>query len=394
MVDLPEVIGLPPSTWVSDIIIENSMPIIRITPSEPEFKLGLSLFTLKPAMTEYKEILESLGYNLTTTSLKIAYLADNFPTDTFSNEYGESFLQKFSDTASSGASQLAQIAGVESADEAAGKVGNFLSEQGGILGTLGKGITGGVDSFKKFIDSNSGSGGMGGNIAKTLNSVLAGSRVDFPQAWRGSGFTPSYSMTVRLYNPRPASDKSVDKYITGPIAALLLCCLPRSKDGNTYNWPFLHSIQSPGIYGLSPAFVSNVAIIKGGDQQSISYNQRMGIVDVRVDFGSLYNSILIDTQKKISKTDRPTLRGYLEEFKSQKRIEYPDRENGPSGVSENRTSQQTETVKFKSETNIANENELFDDEPSQRIAGDHETTTNFLLQNSVYGSVNQIRGLS
>ncbi|MCK5601514.1 hypothetical protein KAR91_06595, partial [Candidatus Pacearchaeota archaeon] len=133
--------------------------------------------------------------------------------------------------------------------------------------------------------------------------------VDFPQVWKNSGYTPSYTMTVRLYNPNPASLTATQKYIIGPLAALMLLGLPRSKDGSTYNWPFLHQIRAPGIYNLNPAFIQNVAVIKGGDQQSIAWNQRLAMVDVRIDFGSLYNSILAG--EEYDSEMRPTLRNYL-----------------------------------------------------------------------------------
>ena len=47
----------------------------------------------------------------------------------------------------------------------------------------------------------------------------------------------------------------------------------------------------------------------GKYQQQIAYNQRMGIVDVRIDFGSLYSSML--AAKGLTRT-RPTLEKYLD----------------------------------------------------------------------------------
>jgi len=156
-------------------------------------------------------------------------------------------------------------------------------------------------------------GGLAGRL-------MAGARVDFPQVWKNSGFTPSYTMTVRLYNPRPGNYTATKKYIIGPLAALLLLGLPISSDGDTYNWPFLHKIRCPGIYNLNPAFISNITVVKGGDQQQISHKQTMGIVDVRIDFGSLYNSILAEEgNRKLA--NRPTLNSYLKALEDYKPIE-------------------------------------------------------------------------
>jgi hypothetical protein len=115
-------------------------------------------------------------------------------------------------------------------------------------------------------------------------------------------------MTIRLYNPNPQSDIATDKYIIGPIAALMLLGTPISDDGATYNWPFLHKVRATGIYDLDPAYIGGITIIKGGDQQSIAYNQRLGMVDVRIDFGSLYNTMVASNSANPA---RPTLKKYL-----------------------------------------------------------------------------------
>jgi hypothetical protein len=146
-------------------------------------------------------------------------------------------------------------------------------------------------------------------MGKMIGSLAAGSRIDFPMVWKSSSFQPSYTMTVRLYNPDPTSKSMTKKYIIGPIAAIMLLGIPISEDGSTYSWPYLHRVDSPGIYELDPAYIQNITIIKGGDQQQIAYNQRLGIVDVRIDFGSLFSSMLA-SNKRTTKT-RPTLRKYL-----------------------------------------------------------------------------------
>jgi hypothetical protein len=162
-----------------------------------------------------------------------------------------------------------------------------------------------------------------GRLMNGLNSTLGGSRFDFPMIWTDSSFQPSYTMTVRLYNPDPASLEATKKYIIGPIAALLLLGLPLSDDnkGSTYNYPFLHKIKCPGIYFLNPCFISNISVIKGGDQQQIAYNQRLSIVDVRLDFGSLFSSMLAS---KYTNDKRPTLKSYLKVMEEGKDLHNTD----------------------------------------------------------------------
>jgi len=315
--------GLPPSSWVSDEMIINSMPILEITPAIPNFDTGLNLFKVVDAQDKYLKILANHGYS-TSVPIRCAFLADNFPTDTFTNDYGETFLQKFTDVASQGVSQLIQMTGQETLSGAVGVMGEFTKNAGegfgedsmigGLLksgGGAATSLANQLESYQKHLQSQGGGAGAIGGGVGLVNKMMGGHRVDFPQVWRNSGFTPSYTATIRLYNPNPGNQVTTDKYIVGPLAVLLCLAIPRSDDGKTYNWPFFHKVRAKGIYNLDPAVITNIAVIKGGDQQQIGYNQKLGIVDVRIDFASLYGSMLVEEGKKTF-TNRPTLRTYLD----------------------------------------------------------------------------------
>jgi hypothetical protein len=303
-------------------MIINSMPVLEIIPCIPRFESGLNLFAVEDAREKYLKILGNHGY-ATDVPIKCAFLADNFPTDSFTNEYGETFLQKFTDVASQGMSQLAQMTGASTGTEAmqniggafsdlgedvGGMLGGALSGAGGMASGAGKGLQNLINKMKS--GGASGLSKMLGGGAQLINQMVAGHRVDFPQVWRNSGFTPSYTATVRLYNPNPASPASTEQYIIGPLAVLLCLAVPRSEDGKTYNWPFFHKVKATGIYNLEPAVITNITIIKGGDQQQIAYNQKLGIVDVRLDFASLYGSMLVEEGVNTF-SNRPTVRSYL-----------------------------------------------------------------------------------
>jgi len=315
------IIGLPPSSFVSDHMIKNSMPLAEIIPCEPIFESGMTLFKLNSTegKKNYNKILKKHGFDI-DFPIKVAFLADSFPTDSFTNEYGETFLEQIAETASKGFSELIQMTGSKTIGEATKKIGEitktFGKEQGGIigkaLGTFGEAAKKGGAAIKG-VESKHG-------LAGTISGLVAGRRVDFPQVWKGSAFSPSYTMTVRLYNPNPGNINATRKYIVGPLAVLLCLVLPRSQDGSTYNWPFFHKVKSRGIYELNPAVITNISVIKGGDQQQISYQQHLGIVDVRIDFSSLFSSILIE-EGDSQMTNRPTLRSYLESIEDKKNLE-------------------------------------------------------------------------
>jgi len=324
------VIGLPPDNLLPDTntVIKNSMPMARIYPGIPSFTKGLNLFTRKGAFVSnakgkqspsYYGLLQQHGFSLNQPGgqlgedgcIVIAYQADSFPTDSFTNEYGENFLQKMTETVSQGAAEVSQMFGGRDVGEVYSGVTKALEGEGMIENIMAAGLNAGAKIGKAAKKALSALPmGQGVNSALNVASALAaGGRIDFPLMWKTSGFVPSYTMTVRLYNPYPGSQEATQKYIAAPLAALMLLGIPISRDGSTYSWPFIHRIWSPGIYDLDPAYISNITVIKGGDQQQISYKQRLGVVDVRIDFGSLFSTIV--ASKGMSNKTRPTLKNYI-----------------------------------------------------------------------------------
>jgi len=91
--------------------------------------------------------------------------------------------------------------------------------------------------------------------------------------------------------------------------------------GFLYNWPFFSKLSCPGMYFLNPCCVTSVSVIKGGDQQSIAWNQRLNIVDVRLEFTSLFNTMVVG-EGQSGNEPRPTLKGYLNALLEQKDLDH------------------------------------------------------------------------
>ena len=140
------VFGLPPKSHVSDDAIINSMPVLQILPGIPNFASGLTLFRVdtKQGWTKYTEILARHGFSLATPTLNLAFIADNFPTDTFTNEYTETFLQKMTDVGSGALGQLVQISGEADALKAMQRYGGLLKGAGEELEGLGGAALSGI----------------------------------------------------------------------------------------------------------------------------------------------------------------------------------------------------------------------------------------------------------
>lgn len=320
-------------------LIRNAMPIVHIQPGIPNLTHGIDLMSRSPAFssisdevqssglqrvkkrTSYVQQLSNLGFKLkqprpaVTGFLTCAYLADNFPTDTFTNEYGENFLQKITNVASEGMAGISQMFGGRSATDV---INNILGQIGqtGELAAKGTGAAKSVlNKMGEGINTIAPEGSTFRRILNNADVLAAGGRIDFPMLWKNSTYSPSYTMTIRLYNPNPSNLRSTAKFIIGPIAALLLLGLPQSVGSGAYSWPYIHRFWSPGIYNLDPGYISNITVVKGGDQQQISWKQQLGVVDVRIDFGSVFNSILSNASES---RNRPTLKGYLSALAGEK----------------------------------------------------------------------------
>ena len=317
---LPEIIGLPPDSYVSHSLIRNSMPTLELTPcSISKESAGLNLFTLEDGWKVYEPMLNSYGY-YNKRPIKAAFLMEGLPTDSFTNEYGDSFFDSMTDIVSSKTAEVAQILGGRTVGGMIQSVATKLSQAGEYGAMIGGAIDYGLDQARKLQDTISGLGGPGQFLAKTINvlgSLGAGARLDFPMIWKSSGYSPSYSFTIRLYNPNPADIVMHKTFIVGPLAALLLMVLPIvQEDGYSYQWPFFHRIKCKGLFNLDPAFITGMTVIKGGEQGLIGYTQRPNLIDVRFEAGSLYRTIVANDENVLHSTQRPTLGNYLSDIDS------------------------------------------------------------------------------
>ncbi len=217
LVTSPKIIGMPPgSNSPTDNPMYNSMPTAVIVPGEPVLTPSSQVFKVSSAMKKFTSLLNQNGYNYPSQKgIEVVFLSDNFPTDTFSNQYGASFLEKINDFGSEGIGQLAQFSGET------GSIGVIKEYLKGLKGltqnervqNIESMLQRTLSSLQTGLNKAKKSGGMTSMLANAADAALAGGRIDFPQVWKGSGFSPSYTMTIRLYNPDPSDRETTNKYI-------------------------------------------------------------------------------------------------------------------------------------------------------------------------------------
>ena len=320
---LPDVLGGPPEDVASNLLY-NSRMYIDIYPCKTSLEKGISLMTMDQngGWKGYVDELRKFGFepnprHTAQKGITVACQAENFPTDTFTNEYGEHFLNQITNSAGQGFGELAQMTGSKTGTEAFTKLGKFTEklgkDQGGVVGTgigaIGQGMQDFSEGAKNLKNKLAKQGGMAAGVSKMMDAMLAGARIDFPQIWKNSSYNATYSFTIKLYNPNPGSDKLTKQFIIGPLAAILCLALPQAFDESAYTWPFFCKVKCKGLFDIPMGAITNISVIKGGESGAVGFNQRVAMVDVRIDFVNLFNTLLLS---KTGANKRPTLKGYLD----------------------------------------------------------------------------------
>lgn len=325
-----DIIGLPPLAYLGDDEttervmnkVLQSMIVLELIPGYPEYtglqNNDMNIFKIDTAKGEekFKAILKESGAEALTTPLKIAVQNDVSISESWSNEFGES---RFEDMANVGSGLARELRYITGQDSLSGAIDSLNTSAIGAAASLGAGesIT---NMLSGLNDKVVGAGKAGeafvgkSGIGKGLLQLASGSRVDFPMVWNGCGFSPSYSFTVRLYNPYPKDDNAYYKFILRPMANLLAFVIPIADSNFTMGFPIVCKVNCPGLFGLEAGYVSNIDIIKGGESNDISFRQRPGTVDVRLTLGSLYASMISKGEFNIVE-DRPTLGTYINDMK-------------------------------------------------------------------------------
>jgi len=190
------------------------------------------------------------------------------------------------------------------------------------------------------------------SIFSTLTNMMVdmlakGGKPIFPMVWWDSSFSAGYNFSVRLYNPNPANKQyHIDRIIT-PLAALEACVLPSglgSNSGLTYESPLYFDILCPGLFRLPSVMITNMSVVKGGDDNAIAFNHRPGVIDVRFTITPVYDKRLILANKEADYNQYQD----FEEMMLERDKSEPDsvRPQIPDTNIPNNTNNQTDTFKI------------------------------------------------
>lgn len=151
-----------------------------------------------------------------------------------------------------------------------------------------------VENVNSFINSTLGQNGVG-NIFKTLTSsiqtVVSGGKLVFPEIWSESSFARSYDIRLKLVSP-DADNLSIYLNIIVPIMHLLGLVLPReaSKGAHGYISPFLVRGFYKGLFNVDMGIITDLSVTKG-KESAWTPSGVPSTVDVSFTIKDLYSSM-------------------------------------------------------------------------------------------------------
>ena len=313
---LPRIIGAPldANNEYTYNALRNSSLVATIVPCNSQVSQSISLFSLTSAMKEYRKRLGYFGYSVTEPNpgVQVCFQADSFPSDSFTNEYGDSMFSQLTNMVSAGGQEIAQILGGKTAAENSVKVQDLLNSMGltGIAGTLKKG----TESASNMIGNAGENSKVIKEMGKMLNAAGGGARASFPQVWKGSSFSSSYSFTIKLYNPSPGNPKASEYFINGPLTALLLLMLPIANPAQPkmFNQPYFCKVYCKGLFGMKQGVITGLNVIKGAENQ-VAFNQKLGLVDLKIDFAFIHSHMISNSKEE--EEGIPSLAAYINQLK-------------------------------------------------------------------------------
>lgn len=317
-ISLFPILGMPPEPLISSNQLFNSIPIVNIEPCTCTWADGLNLFQLKNAWEEYCQFLAMFGFSPGTSRfLQVAFIPENLPAETFTNEFGQTFMSQMANVVSDAAGDLAQMSGGATASESIQSIIDVMKKSGGIIGGVGETletVKGGIGQAGMALSQSKNP--FLQRIPSIMNKLLGGQKVDFPQVWKNSTYAPTYGITVKLHCLNTSNNIYFEKLIVGPLTALLALALPQGQ-AETYKYPFFCRVNSPGLFYLPAAGIASISVSKGGEGSLVGYNRRVGLIDLRIEFVDLFTTLLMqDTRKSNSNNDnRTNLKLYINQLR-------------------------------------------------------------------------------
>lgn len=158
-----------------------------------------------------------------------------------------------------------------------------------------------IGDSKQILDDFVSSLPIGGNVfsslVNSLNTVIAGGKIIFPEIWSDSDFSRSYTVNTKLISPS-ADSFSIWRHILVPLAHIWALVCPRQSDKNGYSAPFLVKAFMKGMFNVEMGIITSVSVTKG-KENTWNKDGLPTVVDVSITIKDLYKTLSITSMDNI-----------------------------------------------------------------------------------------------
>lgn len=222
----------------------------------------------------------------------VAASSETSITETASTDVGDSLLTNLLNKGSMIAREMNFVNGgsFSIASEINGLKDSIGGDENGFLKTVLGGLSTGLAQGRALAEKIIG--------RDMVNIIADGNQLMLPKVWKGSSFSKSYSISIRLNSPY-SDPYSIAKNINIPLAYILAATLPIQKSPNSVSFPFLIQVDSPGAISIDMGMVTNVTIKKGGKEDVWSNTGLYRSLDITLEVVDLYGTIPIPANEKL-----------------------------------------------------------------------------------------------
>lgn len=133
-------------------------------------------------------------------------------------------------------------------------------------------------------------GGIVDGLKEGAAIVLKGNRLSLPKIWSESSYTPSFSVTTKLFSPY-GSPKAIQEFIIKPLTMILLMGVPHTEDMVSYGKPFALTIRAWGSSYLTLGGITSITLQRGGSDTLYNIYKQPLVINVNIEFTSLVDGI-------------------------------------------------------------------------------------------------------
>lgn len=250
------------------------------------FKYGV---TYEHAMSRYRKLCANyFSVSTAPSALRLFLTDDTVVTDGISTTYKENFFQTMANRMSNAAQTFTDLGRSLNSTQYDKVVDAAISkvDSEAIANSASEALSAvGLD-----VNSNQAISGIVDKLKTGASIVLKGNKLSLPKIWDGSNYTPTFSVSTRLFSPY-GTPKAVREFIIKPLTMILMMGIPYTEDMISYGKPFALTLRSWGTSYLTLAAITSITLQRGGNDVTFNIYKQPLSINISIEFTSLVDGI-------------------------------------------------------------------------------------------------------